>query len=169
MQIGAYLGYLSFGFIADRFGRRRTFILLHGGGRDAGADLRPDGAETRCVLMLLGPLLGFVGHGYFSMFGGFSPSCSRPRSARPARALTYNAGRLTGALAPFTIGALADAARDRHRPGAGAHVGVLPGGGAAHPGAAGPERPGARSLNRHVGADLPRPSAGQASRPEETP
>ena len=28
MQVGAYLGYLTFGFIADRLGRRRTFILF---------------------------------------------------------------------------------------------------------------------------------------------
>src|SRR5205823_5106247 len=28
MQVGAYFGYLSFGFIADRVGRRRTFILF---------------------------------------------------------------------------------------------------------------------------------------------
>ena len=28
MQIGAYLGYLTFGFIADRIGRRRTFVLF---------------------------------------------------------------------------------------------------------------------------------------------
>ena len=29
MQIGAYLGYLSFGFIAEKFGRRQTFIAVH--------------------------------------------------------------------------------------------------------------------------------------------
>src|SRR5262249_45845571 len=28
MQIGAYFGYLSFGFIAERFGRRVTFIVF---------------------------------------------------------------------------------------------------------------------------------------------
>ena len=28
MQIGAYFGYLTFGFIADRLGRRRTFVLF---------------------------------------------------------------------------------------------------------------------------------------------
>ena len=28
VQLGAYAGYLSFGFIADRLGRRRTFVLF---------------------------------------------------------------------------------------------------------------------------------------------
>ena len=70
MQIGAYLGYLSFGFISDRLGRRRTFILY----LIAAAMLVPvygQLARSPNILMLLGPPLGFVGYGYFSLFGAF--------------------------------------------------------------------------------------------------
>ncbi|MEW5915936.1 MAG: MFS transporter, partial [Gemmatimonadota bacterium] len=70
VQIGAYIGYLSFGFIADRFGRRRTFISY----LVTAAILVPiygQMARSPGVLMLLGPILGFVGYGYFSMFGSF--------------------------------------------------------------------------------------------------
>jgi MFS family permease len=106
MQIGAYLGYLSFGFLADRFGRRRTcagfliaaalLVPLYGGL-----------VRTPMVLMLIGPLLGFVGHGYFSMFGSFLAELFPTSVRATGQGLSYNAGRGLGALAPFTIGAVA--------------------------------------------------------------
>ncbi|MGQ0639691.1 MAG: MFS transporter [Gemmatimonadaceae bacterium] len=106
VQIGAYLGYLSFGFIADRFGRRRTFIsyLL------TAAVLVPlygQMARSPGVLMLLGPLLGFVGYGYFSMFGSFLAELFPTAVRATGQGLTYNLGRGLGALAPYTIGFVA--------------------------------------------------------------
>jgi MFS family permease len=106
MQIGAYLGYLSFGFIADRLGRRRTCALF----LVAAAVLVPLYGmlvRTPLALMLVGPLLGFVGHGYFSMFGSFLAELFPTAVRATGQGLTYNAGRGLGALAPFTIGALA--------------------------------------------------------------
>jgi MFS family permease len=106
VQIGAYLGYLTFGFIADRLGRHRTFILF----MIAAAVLVPiygQMARSPLVLMLLGPVLGYVGHGYFSMFGGFVAELF-PTSARATgQGTTYNGGRLMGAFAPYVIGVLA--------------------------------------------------------------
>jgi len=106
MQIGAYFGYLSFGFIADRLGRRRTFILF----LTVAALLVPaygQLARSPIVLMLLGPVLGFVGHGYFSMFGAFLAELFPTAVRATGQGLVYNAGRGLGALAPFTIGVLA--------------------------------------------------------------
>jgi MFS family permease len=106
MQIGAYLGYLSFGFIADRLGRRRTCALF----LITAAVLVPlygTLVRTPLALMLLGPLLGFVGHGYFSMFGSFLAELYPTPVRATGQGLTYNVGRGLGALAPFTIGALA--------------------------------------------------------------
>lgn len=110
MQIGAYFGYLSFGFLADRFGRRRTFIAFLA----VAALLVPvygQMARSPAVLMLLGPVLGFVGHGYFSMFGAFLAELFPTSVRATGQGLTYNAGRALGALAPFTIGALATVPR----------------------------------------------------------
>lgn len=105
-QLGAYFGYLSFGFIADRLGRRRTFILYV----VTAALLVPiygQMARSPLVLMLLGPVLGFVGYGYFSLFGSFLAELF-PTSVRGSgQGLTYNLGRGLGALAPYTIGYLA--------------------------------------------------------------
>jgi MFS family permease len=106
MQVGAYFGYLSFGFLADRFGRRRTFILF----LMAAALLVPVYgrlARSPEVLLVLGPLLGFVGHGYFSLFGAFLAELFPTAVRATGQGLTYNCGRALGALAPFTIGALA--------------------------------------------------------------
>ena len=57
--------------------------------------------------MVLGPVLGFVGHGYFSLFGAFLAELFPTAVRATGQGLTYNVGRALGALAPFTIGALA--------------------------------------------------------------
>jgi MFS family permease len=106
VQIGAYLGYLTFGFIADRVGRRRTFILF----MLAAALLVPiygQMARNPTILMLLGPVLGYFGHGYFSMFGSFIAELYPTAVRATAQGTSYNIGRMAGAVAPYTIGALA--------------------------------------------------------------
>lgn len=106
VQIGAYFGYLTFGFIADVVGRRRTFVLF----MIAAAVLVPiygQMGRSPAVLMLLGPVLGYVGHGYFSMFGSFVAELF-PASVRgTGQGTSYNAGRLMGAFAPYVIGVVA--------------------------------------------------------------
>jgi MFS family permease len=108
MQLGAFAGYLSFGFLEKRFGRRPTFMafLL------ASAALAPVYgllAREPWLLMLIGPVLGFVGHGYFSMFGALLAELFPTRVRATGQGFTYNAGRALSAAAPPTIGALADA------------------------------------------------------------
>jgi MFS family permease len=106
MQIGAYLGYLSFGFIADLIGRRRAFVLFV----LVAALLVPiygQLARSPTALMLLGPVLGFAGHGFFSLFGSFLAELFPTAARATGQGLAYNAGRGLGALAPFAIGTLA--------------------------------------------------------------
>jgi len=110
VQIGAYFGYLTFGFIADRIGRRRTFILF----MLAAAMLVPIYAlmaRSPLVLLVLGPVLGYVGHGYFSMFGSFVAELFPTPVRATGQGTSYNAGRLAGALAPYIIGVLAQQPR----------------------------------------------------------
>ena len=106
VQIGAYLGYNSFGFIADKLGRRRTFVLYLA----TAAVLVPlygQMARSPGILMALGPLLGFVGYGYFSLFGSFLAELFPTAVRATGQGLTYNLGRGLGALAPYTIGYVA--------------------------------------------------------------
>jgi MFS family permease len=106
LQIGAYLGYLTFGFIADRLGRRRTFILFM---LCAAAIVPVYGQMARnpAVLLILSPLLGYFGHGYFSLFGSLIAELFPTAVRATGQGTSYNVGRMAGAVAPFTIGAAA--------------------------------------------------------------
>ena len=105
MQIGAYFGYLTFGFIADRLGRRRTFVLY----MVAAAVIVPIYGQLTnpLALLLIGPLLGYFGYGYFSMFGSFVAELYPASVRATGQGTSYNIGRMAGAVAPYTIGALA--------------------------------------------------------------
>jgi MFS family permease len=107
MQIGAYFGYLTFGFIADRLGRRRTFVLF----MICAAIITPLygrlAASSPTALIVLSPLLGYFGHGYFSMFGGFIAELFPTEIRGTAQGTSYNLGRTLGALAPYTVGVIA--------------------------------------------------------------
>jgi MFS family permease len=106
VQIGAYLGYLTFGFIADRLGRRPTFVLFMVAAAALVLLYGRMGAQPT-VLMLLGPVLGYFGHGYFSMFGSFVAELFPTAVRGTGQGTSYNVGRMAGAIAPFTIGKLA--------------------------------------------------------------
>jgi MFS family permease len=105
MQLGAYFGYLSFGFIAEKLGRRPTFILF----LVSAAIIVPvygQLARSPELLLVLGPVLGFVGHGYFSVLGALLAELFPTAVRATGQGLTYNCGRAVGALGPVTIGAL---------------------------------------------------------------
>ena len=106
VQLGAYAGYLTFGFIADWMGRRRAFVLY----MLAAALLVPiygQMARSPVVLLALGPLLGYFGYGYFSMFGGFVAELYPAAVRATGQGTSYNIGRMAGAIAPLTIGMIA--------------------------------------------------------------
>lgn len=107
MQLGAFLGYISFGFLADRFGRRFTFLIFVLG---AAAIVPIYGLSSTSLrlLFVLGPLIGFFGHGYFSVFGAMLSELFPSGVRGIAQGLCYNIGRSVSALAPATIGFIAD-------------------------------------------------------------
>jgi MFS family permease len=105
MQAGMWLGYVSYGFLSDRFGRRRTYVtyLL------VAAALVPIYGATRepLTLLMLGPFVAFFGTGYFSGFGAVTAEIFPTAVRATAQGVTYNLGRGLSALAPLTVGALA--------------------------------------------------------------
>jgi len=105
MQVGMWLGYVSFGFIADRVGRKRTYVTY----LIVAAVLVPLYATSRhpALLLALGPIVAFFGTGYFSGFGAVTAEIFPTPVRATAQGLTYNLGRGISAAAPFTVGALA--------------------------------------------------------------
>jgi MFS family permease len=107
MQVGMFLGYVSFGFASDRVGRKRSYVtyLL------AATVLMGLYAWVRqpVLLLVLGPFVAFFGTGYFSGFGAVTAEIYPTAIRATAQGLTYNAGRIVSALAPFVVGSIADA------------------------------------------------------------
>jgi MFS family permease len=106
VQLGAYAGYLTFGFIADRIGRRQAFVLFMIGAAVL-APVYGQYARSPLVLMLAGPLLGYFASGHFSMFGSFVAELFPTRIRATGQGTSYNIGRMAGAIAPYVIGAVA--------------------------------------------------------------
>jgi MFS family permease len=106
MEVGTFLGYVSFGYVADRFGPKRTYIgyLL------AAAVLVPLYAFVRspAALLVLGPLVGFFGTGYFSGFGVIASELFPTAVRGAAMGFVYNIGRVLSAAAPYMIGGMSE-------------------------------------------------------------
>ena len=108
MQVGTFLGYVLFGFIADRFNRKYTYI----GYLVVAAVLVPWFAFVRspAALLVLGPLVGFFGTGYFSGFSVIASELFPTPLRGTAMGFVYNIGRVTSAAAPWLIGRFSESA-----------------------------------------------------------
>ncbi|HYH06093.1 MAG TPA: MFS transporter [Thermoanaerobaculia bacterium] len=106
LQLGAFFGYVSFGWIADKIGRRPafTFFMI---AATAVVPLFAFQARSAMTLLLVGPLVGYFAHGYFSLFGAMLAELFPTRIRASAQGFCYNAGRLVSAAAPYAIGAAA--------------------------------------------------------------
>ena len=112
MQIGTFCGYLVFGWLADRLGRRPAFAIYV----VAAALLTPfygsvprwAGNSSGMWLLIIGPFIGFFGTGYFSLFGAMLAELYPTPIRGAGQGFAYNFGRGLSALAPFAVGAIAD-------------------------------------------------------------
>jgi len=106
MQVGMWLGYVSFGYLATAFGRRRVYVSF----LISAALLTFLFATTRSpwILVLIGSCLAFTATGYFSGFAAVSAETYPTRIRATGQGFTYNLGRLASAIAPFAAGSVAD-------------------------------------------------------------
>jgi len=105
MQAGMFLGYLTYGYISDRLGRKRAYIafLLCA----AVLVIAYSGVRAPTALLFLGPFVAFFGTGYFSGFGALSAELYPTSIRATLQGFTYNIGRVVSAVAPLAIGSLA--------------------------------------------------------------
>jgi len=102
LQVGAFFGYITFGWIADRIGRRPAFTLF----MIAATIVVPVfafGARSVVTLLIVGPLVGYFAHGYFSMFGAMLAELFPTRMRATAQGFCYNTGRLASVAGPLAI------------------------------------------------------------------
>ncbi len=103
--LNGWVGYITFGYITDRVGRKRVYIAY----LVMASILLPLYGATRqpLVLLLLGPLVAFFGTGFFSGFGAVTAEIYPTSIRATAQGFTYNIGRVASAAAPFTVGSVA--------------------------------------------------------------
>lgn len=105
MAPGKWLGYTLFGFAADKFGRRISYVVY----LIVAAALVPVFGMTKSLtwLYVLGPLVGFFGTGFFSGFSAIASELFPTEIRATAMGISYNIGRGFSAIAPFVVGAVA--------------------------------------------------------------
>ena len=103
LNAGAIFGYLGFGPLADRFGRRPVFAFMCVGSllMLPAAYLLP--THYAGVLMLL-PILGFFNNGIFSGFPIYLPELYPTRLRATGAGFCFNAGRILASISPFLTG-----------------------------------------------------------------
>ena len=106
MQIGMWLGYVLFGFVSDRVGRKRTYVVYVL--TAAALTLAYTSPRNPMALLVLGPFVAFFGTGSFSGFGAVTAEIYPTEVRATAQGFTYNIGRLASAVAPWVIGSLAE-------------------------------------------------------------
>jgi MFS family permease len=106
MQVGTFLGYVSYGILADRLGRKWVYVgflfiaaivvqlYAH--------------AASAIALLWIGPLVGFWGTGYFSGFAVIASELFPTAIRGTAMGFAYNTGRIVSAAAPLLVGRASD-------------------------------------------------------------
>jgi MFS family permease len=104
-QCGTWLGYVTFGYVADALGRKRAYVgyLLLA----AGLVWVYTSVHGAWALLALGPLTSFFATGHFSCFGLVTAELYPTEVRATAQGFTYNLGRIASAYAPWLVGSVA--------------------------------------------------------------
>ena len=108
LNVGALAGYLSFGPLADRFGRRAAFALMCVGSLVMLPVTFLTPKAYFHVLVLL-PVLGFFNNGIFSGFPIYLPELYPTRIRATGAGFCFNVGRVLASVGPFLTGYLVTA------------------------------------------------------------
>ena len=103
--VASFFGYITAGILADRIGRRLTFLVFAvcSGTIAVVYTLIP---FSNATMLVLGFPLGFFISGNFSAMGAFYTEQFPTRVRGVGQGFTYNLGRATGAIFPTLVGLL---------------------------------------------------------------
>lgn len=105
LNAGALVGYLSFGPMADWYGRRPVFALMCAGSLVMlPITFLTPLAYTQTLLLL--PVLGFFNNGIFAGFPIYLPELYPTRLRATGAGFCFNAGRVLASVGPFLTGFL---------------------------------------------------------------
>lgn len=105
MQVGAFFGFISFGYAADKIGRKWTFIVYFV--IAAGCVPIFISLSNPALVLVFGMVMALFGTGFYS---GFGPTFAElfPTEIRAfAQGFIYNGGRAVSAIGPTLVGFLA--------------------------------------------------------------
>ncbi|HJR76308.1 MAG TPA: MFS transporter [Nitrospiraceae bacterium] len=105
LNAGALCGYLGFGPLADRFGRRAMFGVMCAGSLVM-LPITYLVPRTYSEVLLLLPILGFFNNGIFSGFPIYLPELYPTRLRATGAGFCFNAGRVLASVSPFVTGSL---------------------------------------------------------------
>lgn len=102
MQVGAAIGFITFGYIADAIGRKATFVMFFVGSAVA----VPVFAQVRDPnwLLVAGFVVAYLGTGFYSGFAPLFAELFPTQLRATAQGFVYNTSRAVSALAPVLIG-----------------------------------------------------------------
>jgi MFS family permease len=103
---GAFLGYLTGGYLTDRWGRKNSFRLFAALSAVLLVLYTRLPASAGTAVMFLGFPLGFTASAIFSGFGSYLAELYPTKVRGAGQGFTYNFGRAVGAFFPTAIGYL---------------------------------------------------------------
>ncbi|WP_374983946.1 MFS transporter [Streptomyces fradiae] len=105
---GAFLGYLTGGYLTDRVGRKGNIVLFAVLSAVCVIAYTHIPAGANGLVLVLGFPLGFCMSAIFSGFGSFLAELYPTALRGTGQGFTYNTGRAVGAFFPALVGFLAD-------------------------------------------------------------
>ncbi|ATE64666.1 MFS transporter [Rhizorhabdus dicambivorans] len=104
MNIGMFVGYQFFGYVADRIGAKKTILFCFA----ATTILLPVYALIRDLSLLLwfGPVVALF-FAYFGIFGAYFSALFPPHIRSTGAGFCFNVGRGISAFAPYVLGEIA--------------------------------------------------------------
>ncbi|MBP2652571.1 MAG: major facilitator superfamily 1 [Firmicutes bacterium] len=106
LNVGAFLGYQFFGWLADKRGRRLAFIS--GMVCAIITTIIYVTINNDLALLFFGPVFGFTTYGFFGIFGAYISELFPTEARATGTSLVWNVGRVMSMLSPYIIGALAE-------------------------------------------------------------